>query len=71
MTSGESFAGVQEILAGDYLLEAEIGRGGMGVVYRAHDNRYERTVAIKTILQQQLSVLASRAEEIAAELERH
>ena len=38
-------------IAGQYTLEREIGRGGMGVVYLATDDQLERPVAIKTLPQ--------------------
>ena len=34
---------------GHYTIDARLGEGGMGVVYRAHDSRLQRTVAIKLI----------------------
>jgi len=38
-----------EALGGSYTLEGEIGRGGMGVVFQAKDERLKRQVAIKVL----------------------
>ena len=45
---------------GDYTLEAEIGRGGMGIVYRATRNSNLEQVAIKMILKGDFATEADR-----------
>lgn len=40
---------VEQALSGGYELDREIGRGGMGIVYRARDKRLKRHVAIKLL----------------------
>ena len=42
----------QRILGGRYLLKDKVGTGGMAVVYRAQDQRLNRTVAVKIMLPQ-------------------
>lgn len=40
---------VDERLAGQYVVQRELGRGGMGVVYLAREQRLDRLVAIKVL----------------------
>jgi len=46
---------VGQTLANKYLVEAEVGRGGMSIVYRGKHNMIDRTVAIKMLQSQLLS----------------
>lgn len=43
------FLELQAALAGEYSLQRELGRGGMGVVYLARDVQLDRDVAIKVL----------------------
>jgi hypothetical protein len=44
-----ALAALQAALAGRYRVERPVGQGGMGVVYRAHDLKHDRVVAIKVL----------------------
>ncbi len=55
-------------LADRYEITAELGRGGMGVVYRAHDPRLNREVAIKLIPPTQLNADAEQRFEREAQV---
>src|SRR5688500_12113196 len=51
---------------GPYTIESLIGSGGMGEVYKAHDGRLNRTVAIKRMIADDVSRFQSEARAIAA-----
>ena len=53
------FLDLQSALAGEYSLQRELGRGGMGVVYLARDVQLDRDVAIK-VLPTHLATTAAR-----------
>jgi tRNA A-37 threonylcarbamoyl transferase component Bud32/tetratricopeptide (TPR) repeat protein len=44
-----AFDRFRDLLADRYRMEGEIGRGGMATVYRAHDLRHDRRVALKVL----------------------
>jgi serine/threonine protein kinase/tetratricopeptide (TPR) repeat protein len=63
---------LEAVLVDRYRLEGEVGRGGMAIVYRAHDRKHDRKVAIK-VLKPELSAVVGterflREIQIAAKL---
>jgi serine/threonine-protein kinase len=63
---------LRDALADRYEVDREIGRGGMAVVYLAHDLKHRRRVALKVLLPDLSASLAAerflREIEIAAQL---
>ena len=60
------FLEFQSALAGEYSLQRELGRGGMGIVYLARDVQLDRDVAIK-VLPLHLARVASSRERFVRE----
>ncbi len=54
------FLQLQAALAGEYSLQRELGRGGMGIVYLARDVQLDRDVAIKVLPAPLAALPASR-----------
>lgn len=61
-----AFLALQRTVAGRYVLERELGRGGMGVVYLAREIALDRPVAIK-VLDAALARSAEQRERFLAE----
>ena len=61
-TDTESLAPVERVIAERYVLYTEIGRGGMGIVWRAEDRVIGRPVAVKEVRLTEGVTPAERAE---------
>src|SRR6476620_6946837 len=66
---------IGEKLSDRYDIRSELGRGGMGVVYRAHDPLLNREVAIKlippTLLSPESEQRFQREAQLVAQMDHH
>lgn len=54
-----------EILRGRYKIIRQLGQGGMGAVYEAHDNVFDTSVALKQVMINVSSAYDTKAQEMA------
>jgi HAMP domain-containing protein len=59
---------VGQVFAGRYEIQSVLGRGGMGVVYKAHDRDLDDVVAIKTLPSEALSADPTLLERFKQEI---
>ncbi len=60
MSREEPFIEVGSVLKDRYLIEAEIGRGGFSVVYKATDKQLGTTIAIKLLIPPPVAALSAK-----------
>jgi len=60
MTREEPFLTVGSVLKNRYIIEAEIGRGGFSVVYKATDNQFGTTIALKLLVPPPVAALSAK-----------